>query len=610
MTTRLEPDTTEAGAAPVATSGRPTPGTGELVIGKVASPPRRESTSEEFCFWIAPDTLVEKSQIVRTRSIIGGEDIRFYGLVKEVYRQSRQGNLAEEHDRYDGDVTYDPPYESCGFNFAVATILRSVPPFLCPPRETSDVVLGDEGDAKMAYGGDEIEAEGTALAIGLVKNGGTRTAGRGLIDLNYLLGANGGHLNVNGVAGRGTKSSFLTHVIDLLLREARRQAAAAPGDSERLRVVPIILNVKNFDLFHIDRPSQRYDPERHARDWAELGVTDPGPFTAPAFFAPQQPGLKIAVDTGRPAADVKPYSWSLKDVIGRTLFQYLFAEDDVEDSNFGALLLALENFLTDERMVDGEARRQLKAHGPQTFDDLLNTMNTWANGGDAPVPGNHHIGTVRKFYRRLFRMLARGQGVLRRSDNDGNPLSVVAKDTTDPAVIDLSALAGVKELQRFVVAAIFDQLVAERTGSKVQRGLVYLVMLDELNRFAPRGAKDPVTELIERVAAEMRSQGIILLGAQQNASLVSTRVIENAGLRALGKSGTVELDHPTWKFLSDAARRKAANLQPDEKLLIQDSFREPMLVKVPMPPWALRGADAVAPPPPVERNGPPVFDNP
>jgi hypothetical protein len=39
-------------------------------------------------------------------------------------------------------------------------------------------------------------------------------------------------------------------------------------------------------------------------------------------------------------------------------------------------------------------------------------------------------------------------------------------------------------------------------------------------------------------------------------------------------------------------------LLPEEKLLIQDSFREPLLVKVPFPPWALRGADAVDDRPP------------
>jgi DNA helicase HerA-like ATPase len=94
------------------------------------------------------------------------------------------------------------------------------------------------------------------------------------------------------------------------------------------------------------------------------------------------------------------------------------------------------------------------------------------------------------------------------------------------AVIDPHALAVTPGLQRFVVAAIFRQLVEERTGGRAVPGLKYLVMLDELNRFAPRGAGDPITRLIETVAAEMRSQGVILLGAQQQASPVSIRVVD------------------------------------------------------------------------------------
>ena len=56
----------------------------------------------------------------------------------------------------------------------------------------------------------------------------------------------------------------------------------------------------------------------------------------------------------------------------------------------------------------------------------------------------------------------------------------------------------------------------------------------------------------------MRSQGIILLGAQQQASLVSTRVFENAGVKALGRSGSMEMGRDVWRFLGDSARRKAA----------------------------------------------------
>jgi hypothetical protein len=563
-------------------------------IGKVASPPKHEATSEEFYFWVAPGALVEKSQIVRTACRIADKDLVFYGLVREVYRQSRQKDLGEEYDRHDGDISYQPPFDSPGFTYAAATILRTEPPLMTPPKEGSDVFLGGEQEAFIAYGADEIE---NPLRVGLVKNGGTHFAGPGRIDLDYLLGANGGHLNVNGVAGRGTKSSLLLHFNYLLLEEARRQQRERPSDPDRLRIVPIILNVKNFDLFHIDRRSKRFDPHKQAEEWRALGIEKPGPFRNVTFYAPQLPNLAVAVKTGRPKEDVQPYSWGLKDIIERGLLLYLFAEDDRHDANFAALVYDLDDWLTDERTErDGSRVRQIVPHAgrPQTFDELLKEVRNWTEGSGTPFSSKqHHISTLRKLYRRLFLILSEGQGVLRRYDHQGKPLTITAHDTCDPQVIDLSSLAAVPSLQRFVAATIFNQLKEERTGPKAQRGLIYLVTLDELNRFAPQDAHDPITQLIEHVAAEMRSQGIILLGAQQQASLVSKRVVENAGIRALGKSGSLELSHPVWRFLSESARRKASMLLPEEKLLIQDSFREPMLVKIPFPPWALRAAEAV-----------------
>ncbi len=563
-------------------------------IGKVASPPHRESTSEKFYFWVAPDTLVEKSQIVRTESTVGDQRLVFYGLIQEVYRQSRQSDLGEEFDRHDGDVGYQPPFDSPGFTYADVTILRTDPAVLAPPLEGSDVFLGGEAEARMAYSFDEIE---NPLAVGRVRNGGNRFAGPGCVDLDYLLGANGGHLNVNGVAGRGTKSSLLLHFNYMLLREARRQQRERPADRDRLRIVPIILNVKNFDLFHIDRRSKRYDPAKYAGDWQALGIDDPAPFQNVTFYAPQQVNLDVPINTGRPKADVKAYSWSLRDVVERGLFSYLFADEDVRDANFGALALAIELWLTKEKVERDNSRHRILVTGPDRptcFQGLLDLVSNVASGQEgSPWGPSHHTATIRKLHRRLFRLVYDGNGVLRRNSQQGKPLDIRARDSRDPVVVDLNGLSAMPALQRFVVAAIFDQLVAERTGSHAQRGLIYLVTLDELNRFAPRGAHDPITELIERVAAEMRSQGIILLGAQQQASLVSGRVIENAGIRALGKSGSLELGDPVWRFLSESARKKASMLLPEEKLLIQDSFREPLLVKIPFPPWALRGADAV-----------------
>jgi hypothetical protein len=563
---------------------------GTKIIGKVGSPPQREATSEQFQFWIPRDELVEKTQIVRTESTIGGQTIQYYALVDEVYRQSRKRNMGEEFDNFDGDVEYQPVFQAEGVTFAAASILRTEPPVLTPPLEQSSVYLGGEHDAQLAYGADRIE---NPLVVGLVKNGGSTTAGPGVIDLDYLLGVNGGHMNVNGSAGRGTKSSFLLFTIYQLLAEAHRRHHQNPSSSDPLLVAPIILNVKGFDLFHIHRRSNRFKNEKHLADWNAIDVNAPQAFVGTTFYAPQMPGGAIPVQVGGNGS-VQPYSWSIANIIEHGLLIYLFADEDTNNANFSALVQDLESWLTQEQTNnDGTITRSLRTErNINTFQELLNWVTTESNA--QPANRNlqgHETATWRKLRRRLLKLVYDGNGVLRRDDQHGNPLNVVSATTREPIVIDLSSLARVPSLQRFVVATILRQLVDSRTGPNAVRGLVYLVALDELNRFAPRGSSDPITELIELVAAEMRSQGIILLGAQQQASKVSDRVIENAAIRVLGCSGSLELSQPVWRFLSDSARRKAASLPPEEKLVIQDNFREPMHVRVPFPAWAMRPAE-------------------
>jgi hypothetical protein len=564
---------------------------GAAVIGKVASPPQREATSDLFHFWVPPGGLVEKTQIVHTESQIGHHLIQFYGIVEEVYRQSRKRSVTEEYDTYDGDVSYEPPFAGEGVTYATVHILRTQPPVLTPPLEQSAVSLGGEAEARMAYGADEIERP---LAVGLIKNGGDVIAGPGVIDLDYLLGANGGHLNVNGTAGRGTKSSFLLFVNWMLLHEARRQQQERPSDPHRLRVVPIILNVKNFDLFHIDRWSSRYRPEQHQDDWQRLGIAYPEPFQNVTFYAAQMPGGDLPVPTGR-SEGVQPYSWSLANVVQRGLFRYLFAEVDANDANFGVLVQDIENWLTHEEVHnDGSVTRSLRQdqERPVTFQTLLEWVDDQVGREDGQRPlHNHHTSTWKKLHRRLLKLVYEGRGVLRRDDQQGHPLELARGDTSDPIVVDLAALACQSELQRFVVATILRQLVEARTGTDAVAGMVYLVTLDELNRFAPRGARDPITQLVEMVAAEMRSQGIILLGAQQQASRVSDRVVEMSSIRVLGQSGSLELEQPIWGFLSKGTRRKASSLALNEKLVIQG--REPMHVRVPFPAWAMNPAEAI-----------------
>lgn len=551
-----------------------------VVLGRVAAPPNKEATSEYFYFWVARDQLVERTQIVRTSSTLRGKQIEFVGLVEEVYRQSRQKDMGEEVDRFDADTdpASTPPFESAGFGYAKVTILRTDPVCHAPPVEESIVYLGGDNDAAKGYGFDRIRKE-NKLPVGRLRNGGSEFAGPAILDLAYLLGENGGHVNVNGIAGMGTKSSFLLHVLLLLMAWAKRMGK--PGATGRTQVVPIIFNVKNFDLFFIDRWSKQWSSE-FTPEWKILAIDNPQPFHNVQFFAPQEKKTENPIRTGRDG--VTAYSWGVADIIKQGLFRFLFADDDLSSPNFGALVGAIEERLTNDTS-DGP---QLKSDVPQTFDELPDWVK--ANNQDLGEP---HPGTRASLLRRLRGLLQDSDGVLRRNRPHGKPLKMPKGEVDGPLVIDLFGVRDEK-LKRFVVAAVFHQLVEMRSNEPVE-GLRYVIALDELNRFAPKGGTDPITQMIERVAAEMRSQGIILLGAQQEASRVSPRVIENSAIRVVGRSGTLELSAEVWKFLSPASRAQAAQLLETEKLIVQPSFRAPMLAKIPFPPWALWKEDSVGP---------------
>lgn len=232
----------------------------------------------------------------------------------------------------------------------------------------------------------------------------------------------------------------------------------------------------------------------------------------------------------------------------------------------------------------------LKPESPQTWNELLKWIEEQAGAKkDEREISLYETSTWRAIYRRLWDILADGESIFVKNASKGHPLNVTRSKSSPPQVVDIHALNG--ELQRFVVAAIVKQVVDARTGRHATAGLRYILVLDELNRFAPRNSSDSITKLLERVASEMRSQGIILFGAQQLASQVSTKIIENSAVRVLGRTGAAELQDRVWQSWDQSSRRQATNLRADEKLVMQPTFRQPMFVKMPFPSWAMRRED-------------------
>lgn len=573
-------------------------------IGLVAAPIGQESTSVRFYFWVQRDQLVEKTQLVRVTSSIAGQEITWYGTVEEVFRRSRKRSMDEEVDLFDGDLDYTPPFGPEGVTFADVAVLTTEPPVLTPPREQSLVVLGEEADAAVAWAYAEMTDGFTgtdwSLPIGLIRNGGQRTVGVAKLDLRDLNGDRAGHLNVTGQAGRGTKSSFLTVVVRALVDKAR---GLDDGNARRspFFVRPIIFNVKGNDLMYIDLPN-RYLTDEHRAQWQRMRI-EPRPFEGAEFHSPCA-GSGGAINRGVPrvlrpvgaARQTRPYYWTLEDVVRFGLWEYLFSEDVQHSEPMMAFVGHLLGEIAEPCLPSQDYPAGLKLHSGagavRSFSELRDKLgqalrdphHTFRDGGV------HTFGTIRALMSRLGLVLSdEGRSIFADDEHGfGQPLQVIASGTTDPMVIDIAMLPN--ELRRFVVAAVLDQVKRHQMEDRVP-GQVYFLVLDELGIYAPRSARDPITKLFEHVAAQLRSQGIILLSAQQQASAVSETIFGNSQFKAIGASSPVEIESPAWnRLLSGPQKARALMLRPEEKMVLLD--RGWMNVVVPFPAWAMKEAEA------------------
>ena len=96
--------------------------------------------------------------------------------------------------------------------------------------------------------------------------------------------------------------------------------------------------------------------------------------------------------------------------------------------------------------------------------------------------------------------------------------------------------------QRFVVGTLLAQTFQAKEGGT--RDPIELVVLDELNKYAPREGWSPIKEVLLDIAERGRSLGVILIGAQQQASLVASEVTQNAAVRISGRLDPAEAERP------------------------------------------------------------------
>jgi DNA helicase HerA-like ATPase len=159
---------------------------------------------------------------------------------------------------------------------------------------------------------------------------------------------------------------------------------------------------------------------------------------------------------------------------------------------------------------------------------------------------------------------------------------VTAPDVTRSAVtvVDLHALHDAA--QRFVVGALLSAVFDAKQSSG--REPLQFVVLDELNKYAPREGSSPLKELLVDVAERGRSLGVILIGAEQAATAVDPAIVRNAAIKVVGRLDASEAAE--YKFLTPELRARATRFLPGTMVLDQPLVPVPIPLRFPFPGYA------------------------
>jgi DNA helicase HerA-like ATPase len=160
-------------------------------------------------------------------------------------------------------------------------------------------------------------------------------------------------------------------------------------------------------------------------------------------------------------------------------------------------------------------------------------------------------------------------------------------------VVDLHNLPD--RAQRFVVGVILKSEFDRKEKAGTAKPLLFVV-LDELNKYAPREGSSPIKEVLLDIAERGRSLGVVLIGAQQTASEVERRIVVNSAIKVVGRLDAAEASRPEYGFLPAAQLKRALIAKPGMMFVSQPDIPVPLVTEFPFPAWATRPSEAGAAP--------------
>lgn len=527
-----------------------------------------DATPLDFWVALAEDQYLQLDDVVVCERRVPGQPqpVAISGVVSQV-------RARHEGARFDSDVFLIEsgvlPAEVAEAAQVLTT--RVEPEVYVPPLPGAPVRRATHAERDQALFFDRMEQK---LPIGVGRDGEALFA-----NLEFIDGTRGAHVNISGISGVATKTTYATFLLYSLFNSGVLA-------EEALNTKALIFNVKGEDLLFLDHDNTRLDEPQRDK-YRTLGLI-PGAFKSVSVYAPPRRNDPDAVpDVATRTQGVHSFYWTLAEFCEEELLPFAFADAEDERNQYTIVIANVAARLKRDGTpagddgawdVDGTVLRTY----PQLVDfvrDRLEDETTRAEWA-GPATG---AGTINAFLRRLLS----SQKALSRFVRADVPLRDNHRIETEEqvTVVDLHNLDD--RAKRFVVGVTIRRTFERKEQTGQARPLLFIV-LDELNKYAPREGSSPIKEILLDIAERGRSLGVILIGAQQTASEVERRVISNCAIRVVGRLDPAEAARPEYGFLPAAHQKRATIAKPGTMFVMQPEIPVPLVVEFPFPAWATR----------------------
>lgn len=552
-------------------------------IGRVIATEKNPSTINQFYFWTNPDLILNPFDVVKVKHVNGSES---FGVIEEISHITDSANFLSDYISNDfGSIDIVKNTNRIGMNYVKASVVANTKDLYIPLLSDSTVYLASAQEVSYALGLDEENIKKPMVCGYIEMYEGSGEENKVLlpvnIDTRFLIGPEGAHLNISGISGLASKTSYAM----FLLKALQDNCLSGKLDED---IAFILFNVKGCDLLTIDKAND-FESEKEKEStyklYRQLGLTTT-PFKNVKYYYPYSENQ---------AASTYADSRLLKEQLDKDkAFKYRYTYEDDKD-NLDLMFSSIDDPTQSmDAILNYIITNQGEFRSITTWSDFLDEVQKNCEAGKASRGSSKEITVAswRKFNKIIKKSIYNNDMFANRitSDKKQTRLTDALKSIkkNDVMVVDIAKLN--ENMQSFVFGDVIRSIYDLKLGQydvdeEYDPPSKIVIFIDELNKYAASDApkSSPILRQVLDIAERGRSLGIVLFSAEQFKSAIHSRVTGNCSTHAYGRTNAIEISKNDYKFISPTYKTMMTRLKQGEYILQNPVFRSLLNIKFPKP---------------------------